>query len=167
MAHYVSDHRISARLDMNDHLLRLIAHMRWADDLVAEALAVGDSPDSEALRLFAHIAAVEHLWYSRILERPAEVAVWPALSVAEARELAKRHADLFGALVTGADERALERRVAYRNSKGRSYRSSVADIVTHVSMHGGYHRGQIARQLRTAGREPPYTDYIQFTRRDQ
>jgi hypothetical protein len=35
------------------------------------------------------------------------------------------------------------------------------------SMHGGYHRGQIARQLRAAGREPPYTDYIEFTRRDQ
>jgi len=59
------------------------------------------------------------------------------------------------------------RRVTYRNSKGRRYESSVADIVMHVSMHGGYHRGQIARQLRAAGREPPYTDYIQFTRRDQ
>ena len=150
---------------MNDHLLRLLAHMRWADDIVADALAT--DPDSEAVRLFAHIAAVEHLWYSRILGRPAEVAVWPSLSVADARDLAARHADLFDALVTGADERALARHVTYRNSKGRTYETSVSDIVTHVAMHGGYHRGQIARQLRTAGREPPYTDYIQFTRRDQ
>jgi len=152
---------------MNDLLLRLLAHMRWADDTVADALTADDSPESEAVRLFAHIAAVEHLWYSRILGRRAEVAVWPALDVRESRELAARHADLFDALVTGADERALARRVTYRNSKGRTYESSVADIVTHVSMHGGYHRGQIARQLRAAGREPPYTDYIQFTRRDQ
>jgi uncharacterized damage-inducible protein DinB len=152
---------------MNDLLLRLLAHMRWADIIVADALTADDSPDSEAVRLFAHIAAVEHLWYSRILGRPAEVAVWPALGVGESRELAARHADLFDALVTGADERALARRVTYRNSKGRTYESSVADIVTHVSMHGGYHRGQIARQLRAAGREPPYTDYIQFVRRDQ
>jgi uncharacterized damage-inducible protein DinB len=152
---------------MNDLLLRLLAHMRWADDTVAAALTADENPDPEAARLFAHIAAVEHLWYSRILGRPAEVAVWPSLNVREARELAAHHADLFDALVTGADLPALTRGVAYRNSKGRTYESSVADIVTHVSMHGGYHRGQIARQLRAAGREPPYTDYIQFTRRDQ
>lgn len=152
---------------MNDLLLRLLAHMRWADDVVADTLRTEDEPDSDAVRLFAHIAAVEHLWYSRIVGRPAEVAVWPTLDVGESRELAARHADLFDALVTGADERALARRVTYRNSKGRTYESSVADIVTHVSMHGGYHRGQIARQLRAAGREPPYTDYIQFTRLDQ
>ena len=152
---------------MNDLLLRLLAHMRWADDIVADTLASDDSPVPEAVRLFAHIAAVEHLWYSRILARPAEVAVWPSLSVGDARELAARHADLFDALVADADERALARLVTYRNSKGRTYESSVADIVTHVSMHGGYHRGQIASQLRAAGREPPYTDYIQFTRRDQ
>lgn len=152
---------------MTDQLLRLLAHMRWADDIVADALTSDSSPDSEAVRLFAHIAAVEHLWYSRILDRPAEIAVWPSLSIREARDLAAHHADLFDELVTGADEAALARRVGYRNSKGRNYESSVADIVTHVSMHGGYHRGQIARQLRAAGREPPYTDYIQFTRRDQ
>ena len=152
---------------MHQLLLRLLAHMRWADALVAEALTSDERPDPEALRLFAHIASVEHLWYSRIQGRPAEFAVWPGLSAREARELAARHADLFDALVTGADEAALARRVSYRNSKGRSYESSVADIVTHVSMHGGYHRGQIARQLRAAGREPPYTDYIEFTRRDQ
>ena len=152
---------------MNDLLLRLLAHMRWADDIVADALSTGETPEPESVRLLAHIAAVEHLWYSRILGRPAEIAVWPALSVAETRAVANQHADLFDALVTGADESALARRVAYRNSKGQAYESSVVDIVIHVSMHGGYHRGQIARQLRAAGREPPYTDYIQFTRRDQ
>lgn len=152
---------------MNDLLLRLLAHMRWADGLVADALTIDPMPDPEAVRLLAHIAAAEHLWYARIHQRPPEVAVWPALSVSEAREMAAHHADLFDALVAGADERALARRVTYRNSAGRAYESSVADIVMHVSMHGGYHRGQIARQLRAAGREPPYTDYIQFTRRDQ
>jgi uncharacterized damage-inducible protein DinB len=157
----------SARLDMNDHLLRLLAHMRWADTLVADALTADANPDPAAVRLFAHIAAAEHLWYSRIHEQPPEVAVWPALSVSEARAMATRHADLFDTLVSEADERALARRVTYRNSAGRTYESSVTDIVTHVGMHGGYHRGQIARQLRAAGREPPYTDYIQFTRRDQ
>jgi uncharacterized damage-inducible protein DinB len=152
---------------MNELLLRLLAHMRWADTLVADALVADASPDPTAVRLFGHIAAVEHLWYSRIQERPAEVAVWPTLTIAESRSLAQQHADRFDQLVTEADDQTLARRVRYRNSAGRTYQSTVADIVTHVSMHGGYHRGQIARQLRAAGREPPYTDYIEFTRRDQ
>jgi len=152
---------------MHEWLLRLLAHMRWADDLVAGALTGAETTEPEAIRLFAHIASVEHLWYSRILGRAPDVAVWPALGVTEARELASRHADLFDAMVTEADASALARLVTYRNSKGRTYESSVADIIVHVCMHGGYHRGQIARQLRAAGREPPYTDYIEFTRRDQ
>ena len=152
---------------MNEQLLRLLAHMRWADALVADALAADASPDPAAVRLFGHIAAVEHLWYSRIRERPADVAVWPTFTVAESRSVAERHADLFDELVTNSNETALARLVRYTNSAGRTYESSITDIVTHVSMHGGYHRGQIARQLRATGREPPYTDYIEFTRRGQ
>jgi uncharacterized damage-inducible protein DinB len=74
---------------------------------------------------------------------------------------------LFEQLLTTADDNALSRIVDYRNSAGRDYRSPVGEIITHVAMHGGHHRGQIARALRQAGREPPYTDYIQFSRRDQ
>jgi uncharacterized damage-inducible protein DinB len=57
--------------------------------------------------------------------------------------------------------------VSYRKSAGRDFRNSVRDIVIHVTMHGSYHRGQIARLVRAAGGEPPYTDYIQYRRLDQ
>jgi uncharacterized damage-inducible protein DinB len=57
--------------------------------------------------------------------------------------------------------------VSYRNSAGREFTNTVADIVTHVAMHGSHHRGQIALKLRASGQEPPYVDYIQFARRDQ
>lgn len=150
---------------MKDLLLRLVAHMRWADALVADALDAAPEPD--AVRLFAHVASVEHLWYSRIHARTPAHDVWPALSPRDARRLAATHADLFEQLVSGADDDALARIVSYRNSAGRDFTSSVADIVTHTAMHGEHHRGQIARALRAAGREPPYTDYIQFARRDQ
>ena len=144
---------------MNDILLRLVAHMRWADSQFADALEL-DPPTSltpaftDAVRLFAHIASVEHLWYSRIMARKPEHAVWPSLDVPQSRALAARHADLFEQLVTNADDDALSRSVAYRNSAGRDYRSPVGEIVTHVAMHGSHHRGQIARLLREAGREP-------------
>ncbi len=150
---------------MNDLLLRLMQHMRWADSQFADALEV--HPPADAARLFAHIASVEHLWHSRILGVVPEHAVWPSLDVSQSRALAARHADLFEQIVTDSDDDALARVVAYRNSEGRDYHSSVGEIVTHVAMHDSHHRGQIARLLRLAGREPPYTDYIQFSRRDQ
>ena len=152
---------------MNDLLSSLIGHMRWADAIVAASLDDAN-PDPQAVRLFAHIAAVEHLWLARIEGRKPDYPVWPdAMTPSDAATLAARHADLYSRLVEGASPDQLARIVAYQNSAGRDFRSRVSDIVTHVAMHGSYHRGQIARQLRSAGREPPYTDFIQYTRRDQ
>jgi uncharacterized damage-inducible protein DinB len=150
---------------MNDILLRLVQHMRWADRQFADAL--DDHAPTDAVRLFAHIASVEHLWYSRIRGKTPEHAVWPSLDASQSRALAARHADLFEQIVTNGDDKALARPVAYRNSAGRDYRSPVGEIITHVAVHGSHHRGQIARLLRQVGREPPYTDYIEFSRRDQ
>ncbi|HEV8447663.1 MAG TPA: DinB family protein [Gemmatimonadaceae bacterium] len=153
---------------MKELLLSLVDHMRWADAIVGESLQRNPPPDPEAARLFAHIASAEHLWYARIEGRPAEHAVWPtAMTPSEAAALAAEHADLYQRLVEGASAEQLARRIPYRNSAGRDFLSRVSDVVTHVAMHGSYHRGQIARQLRSGGLEPPYTDFIQYTRRDQ
>jgi uncharacterized damage-inducible protein DinB len=54
--------------------------------------------------------------------------------------------------------------VAYRNSKGEFWTSSVGDILTHVLLHAHYHRGQIAASQREAGGEPAYTDFIHAAR---
>jgi uncharacterized damage-inducible protein DinB len=150
---------------MNDVLLNLISHMRWADALMADALE-RDAPD-DATRLFAHIAAVEHLWFSRVHGHAPAIPVWPSLTVTESRALAADHADLFEQLVRSGDAASLVRLVHYRNSAGREFDSSVVDIVTHVAMHGSHHRGQIVQRLRAAGSEPPYVDFIQYQRRDQ
>jgi uncharacterized damage-inducible protein DinB len=141
--------------------------MRWADSLVADALEGDTSPEPDAARLFAHIASVEHLWYSRIQGVAPAHAVWPALSVAEARALAAEHGELFARLVRDANAAALARVASYRNSAGREFTNTVEEIVTHVAMHGSHHRGQIALRVRASGQEPPYVDYIQFMRRNQ
>ena len=54
--------------------------------------------------------------------------------------------------------------VRYRNSRGEEFHTPVGDLLTHVLMHGAYHRGQIAASVRRAGGEPAATDYIAFTR---
>jgi uncharacterized damage-inducible protein DinB len=40
----------------------------------------------------------------------------------------------------------------------------VEEILTHLVIHSAYHRGQIASDLRAAGQEPAYTDYIHAVR---
>ena len=157
---------------MIDLLFKMIAHMRWADAIVGDALIAGGrtrqgAASADPVGLFAHIAAAEHLWYSRVVGSTPAMAVWPDLSASESRAIAEQHADLFEQLVAGAGESGLGRIVPYRNSEGRDFRNTVGDIVTHVTMHGSYHRGQIARLIRASGGDPPYTDYIQFIRREQ
>jgi len=157
---------------MTNILLNMMGHMRWADALVAQALMANDArqpqqpPSGDPVRIFAHIASVEHLWYARIEGATPAHAVWPGFSPDEARAIAEHHAELFEQLIASGDEQ-LQRVVSYRNSAGRAFRNTVEEITTHVAMHGSYHRGQIARIIRAAGGDPPYTDYIQFIRRAQ
>ena len=61
----------------------------------------------------------------------------------------------------GAD---LDGGVAYRNSQGEAWTSTVGDILTHVVSHSAYHRGQVASELRAAGFAPAYTDFIHAVR---
>ena len=59
---------------------------------------------------------------------------------------------------------AFDKQVAYRNSQREPWASRVEDILTHVLMHSAYHRGQIALEMRAAGAEPAYTDFIHAVR---
>jgi uncharacterized damage-inducible protein DinB len=160
-------HSQPEQLIMKQVLLDLMRHMDWADSLVADALERALVSDARALGLFAHIASVEHLWYTRIQRTPAAFAVWPDMPLAVSRVVAGEHAALLQRLVGQSDGEALLRVVEYRNSAGRDYCNSVGEIVTHIAMHGSHHRGQIAQLLRASGQEPPYVDYIQFMRREQ
>ena len=148
---------------MTDLLEKLYEHNWWAHDaIVVELRRV--APDAETLRLLAHVVAAEHLWLSRIDGVKARVAVWPALSVDEIVTLESENRARFRDLLARPDD-TRRRRVQYRNSAGNDFENDVDSILTHVAMHGHYHRGQIARSMRTAGREPVYTDYIGFVRK--
>jgi uncharacterized damage-inducible protein DinB len=148
---------------MPDLLEGLFSHNSWAhDELAAELGRL--PPDAETMRLFAHIVAAEHLWLSRIDGVKARVAVWPALSLDETVALEKENRPRFRELLRRPDDSRLQR-IHYRNSAGNEFDNTVGEILTHVAMHGHYHRGQIARVMRAAGREPVYTDYIGFVRK--
>lgn len=144
-------------------LEQLYQHTWWAHDAIVAAVR-REAPDAETMRLLAHIVAAEHLWLSRIDGIKPRVAVWPTLSLDQISELEAENRTRFRDLLERPDD-TRQRRVRYRNSAGNDFENNVEEILTHVALHGHYHRGQIARVMRGAGREPVYTDYIGFIRK--
>jgi uncharacterized damage-inducible protein DinB len=142
---------------------QLYEHMWWAHDALVND-ARRKSLDAETLKLFAHIVAAEHLWLGRIDAVKPRVAVWPVLSLDEIAQLEGENRPRFRDLLRRPDD-TLRQRVHYRNTAGHDFDNDVEEILTHVALHGHYHRGQIARTMRARGREPVYTDYIGYVRK--
>jgi len=145
-------------------LSKLLDHLEWADRRVLESLLAMPHPDARALDLYAHVLGTEHTWLSRILERAPRVKIWPQLSLDAAAELAAENAAALRAVLASNPADQLQRRVAYSNSAGLAFESTVEDILLQVMLHGCYHRGQVAMIVRGAGAEPSPTDYIAFVR---
>ena len=139
---------------------RLFAYDDWANREVASHLRKTGTP-APALRLLNHIIGAQWIWLSRLRSEPSKMAVWPELTLdVAAKELDElRHGwhDIWTRAIQG-------RSIEYRNTKGERHTSRVDDVLTHVVMHGAYHRGQIATVVRAGGEVPAYTDYIHCAR---
>lgn len=146
------------------HLTKLISHLAWADDRVLAALRSATTPDSSCLELFAHVLAAEHVWLARLKGETPRHPVWPALSLEECAGLVQANQRDLIAFVGDLTAGDLSRGITYRNSAGQEFASSIEDILLQVSLHGTYHRGQIAWALRHGGGVPMPTDYITFVR---
>jgi uncharacterized damage-inducible protein DinB len=149
---------------MKDHFTRLYKHLEWADAKVLESLRSAQSPRKKDLELYSHILGAEHVWLSRINGSTPSVAVWPTLSLDECESLGKENVSAFNLVLARLTPELLQKPITYRNSAGDQFTSIIEDILTHVAMHGAYHRGQIAALLRAGGDTPSPTDYIAFTR---
>lgn len=145
-------------------LSKLVDHLEWADKRVLDSLRAMPHPDARALDLYAHVLGTEHTWLSRIHERAPREKVWPQLSLTAASALAAENAAALRALIATHTPEQLQRKVAYSNSAGLAFESTVEDMLLQVVLHGCYHRGQVAMIVRGAGAEPAPTDYIAFVR---
>jgi uncharacterized damage-inducible protein DinB len=149
---------------MKDHFSKLFKHVAWADARVLQSLRAAHSVLKKDLDLYSHILGSEHVWLSRIKGVPAKVAVWPTLTLDEAERLAGENVAAFEGVISELTEESRGTPITYRNSAGDQFTSTLEDILTHVCLHGAYHRGQIAASIRAAGDVPSPTDYIAFAR---
>jgi uncharacterized damage-inducible protein DinB len=145
-------------------LARLFDHLQWADRKILESLRTAGNAPPKALEIYAHVLGAEHVWLSRVERRPATIAVWPLLTLDQCETIGAETAEAYRRLASELDPPTLEKPVTYQNSAGATFTSTIGDILTHVAMHGSYHRGQVAMLLRTAGDTPVATDYIVFVR---
>lgn len=149
---------------MKDHFTMLFKHVEWADARVLESLRSAQNPQRRGLELYSHILGSEHVWLSRINGTTPRVDVWPVLKLDECERLGKENIGAFNRLVSLLTPDLLKNPITYRNSAGDQFTSTIEDILTHVALHGSYHRGQIAASLRAGGDTPSPTDYIAFVR---
>lgn len=151
---------------MLEYLARLFAYDHWANREALRSLKATGRPPERSLKVLAHIGAAERLWLDRMLKQRQSMPVWPALTLEQCEalleEMAAAWKKYFGGLLSPSQ---LAQQVEYTNTKGEWWSSSVQDILTHVIIHSGYHRGQIASDVRASGHEPAYTDFIEAVRR--
>lgn len=161
-------------MNAND-FLRMFAYDHWANRECLRALRGPGSTTNNATRIpspsstaivrrLAHVLSAEKLWLERIRKEKQSMPVWPSATIDECAALADQMAAAWRNYLTKLGPDELDEKVEYRNSKGEAWSSRVEDVLMHVLMHSAYHRGQIALEMRSAGTEPAYTDFIHAVR---
>lgn len=147
-----------------DHLRQQFAYDTWANLEVLTTVRAAGGDSTRSRQLIAHIIAAGRLWLERIEQQPHKLPVWPEFDQQECESQAKALGQAWKEFLAKLTESGLAQTVSYKNSKGEPWNSTVTDILTHVTMHGAYHRGQVASHMRASGQTPAYTDFIHAVR---
>lgn len=148
---------------MLELIKRLFAYDAWANARALGALKGAQS--QAAVASLAHLLVSEKIWLMRLGgEDTSAVNKSPELSHAECEGLAEEMRAGYGSYINSLSEGDLASALTYRDFRGTEFHTPVGEILTHVAMHGTYHRGQVAKALRAEGHAPADTDFITFVR---
>ena len=136
----------------------------WANREVLRHLQRESLPPPCCASWLAHVLGAQSEWLARLASGQSALPVWPKLTLDELEPELARLRQAWRRFLAELAPHGLERSITYVNTKGQTHTSRVEDVLTHVLLHGAYHRGQIASALREAGLTPPCTDYIHATR---
>lgn len=146
-------------------LRRWFTYDDWANREVVSGLRRAHSAPTRSIKLLSHIVGTEFVWYARLKGETSRSAVWPEWSLEQIAAEIETLKSAWSAYLEALSEEDLARETSYTNSRGEHHRSRVEDVLVHVVMHGAYHRGQIAADMRGAGQQPVDTDFIVPVRR--
>jgi uncharacterized damage-inducible protein DinB len=151
-------------MEMLDTVRRLFQYDAWANGEALACLRAAAPLPERALAALAHVAGASEVWLSRVTQKPDPAVAWPDLGLDALEERLKGVAQRWRTYVGGLSAGDLARPMTYRNTKGETFSYPLGDVLLHIALHGAYHRGQVALLLRTAGTQPPLTDYTRAVR---
>jgi uncharacterized damage-inducible protein DinB len=140
-------------------------HLNWANQRILETLQSIEDENQDVIRLFSHILFAEKVWITRLRGLDSsQLPIWSEADIEVCTDLVKQNKESLTTFLANLSNTDLDKLISYTNSKGKEFKSSVRDILTHVALHGQYHRGQINSRLRADGFEPVNIDFITFVR---
>jgi uncharacterized damage-inducible protein DinB len=143
----------------------MFKHLHWANLRILDTLKEIDEETKQTMNLFSHILHAELVWYTRLKGADsAHLPIWGEVSLESCVEMVHQNNHNFTDFLLNLSNSELDQILIYKNSTGSQFQSSIRDILTHVALHGQYHRGQINQLLRAAELEPVNVDYITFSR---
>jgi uncharacterized damage-inducible protein DinB len=140
-------------------------HLNWANQCILETLQSIEDENQAVNRLFSHILFAEKVWITRLRGLDSSrLPIWLEVDIEVCAELVMQNEESLTTILTNLANSDLDKLIFYTNSKGTEFKNSVRDILTHIALHGQYHRGQINSRLRADGIEPVNIDFITFLR---
>ena len=151
-------------MDNKGYFFRMFSYDHWANRECLIALSAAGKSLEKVLRLLAHSVSAQKLWLERLEHVPQSVSVWPSSTIEDCSRLTDQMSSEWKRYIDHLAPSDFDQEISYRNSKGEPWSSRVEDILIHVLMHSTYHRGQAALEMRAAGFQPAYTDFIHGVR---
>ncbi|OAB43723.1 DinB family protein [Paenibacillus glacialis] len=143
---------------------KMFEHLNWANQRILEIFQNVEIGEQQ-LSLFSHILYSEQVWLTRLKGMDSlQMPIWEDGDITVCAKLIKQNEENFKTFLTEIAKTDLDNLITYTNSSGKEFMTSIRDILTHVALHGQYHRGQINSRLRVDGIDPVNIDYITFVR---
>ena len=149
---------------MKEYFVNLFNYENWANKEIADCLVSLNDPPEKSLALISHIINAQMLWLSRIRNEKANTTVWKLYSKSAISEELEKSSKQLKEFISSISESDMMKVVSYTNTKGEQYESKISEILTHLTHHSAYHRGQIILLIKQSVNVLPYTDFIHFTR---
>jgi len=154
-------HRIIMRA--NDLIQRLLSYKIWAnEELFGLLLTLPDaeytSEKSVATRILNHVYVVDRIFYANMRHQKHGYTALNTVDtphLAELRDAAKATDQQLLTYAKELDDNALAEVVDFTFVDGSPGKMSRDEMLMHLVMHGGYHRGAVGRILAQRSLQPP------------
>jgi uncharacterized damage-inducible protein DinB len=145
---------------MQNHFLKLFHFEFWANKKVLDQILAQNTPNEKALELFSHILFAQKTWLNRIGIAQEDIQKDYKLKKLGGI-LDNSYIELIAFIKR---QQAFDISITYTDWSGITHHNTLSDILSHLCIHGAYHRGQIVQLLKQSTDESIVTDYIAYAR---